>query len=116
MNLLVKITITIFLLVIASYYLYFYFTPSVTVINKSEYVITKVNVSVPKSNLNFGSIELEQVNTIYYSLSQHDGSYNYSLNIDGKLITGACGYLTNNELNKRLVITVSKRNLVGCSQ
>ncbi len=116
MNLLVKITVTILFLVIASYYLYFYITPSVTVINKSEYVITKVNVSLPKSNLNFGSIELEQANTIHYSLSQHDGSYNYSFNIGGKLITGACGYLTNNELNKRFVITVSKRNLVGCNQ
>lgn len=116
MNLLVKITVAILFIVIASYYLYFYITPSVTVINKSEYVITKVNVSLPKSNLNFGSIEFEQANTIFYSLSQHDGSYNYSFNLGDKTITGACGYLTNNEFNKRFVITVSRRNLVGCSQ
>lgn len=116
MNLFVKITAIISFLVIASYYLYFYITPSVTVINKSEYVITKVNVTLPNSNLNFGSIALEQANTIHYSLSQHNGSYKYSLNIGGKLITGVCGYLTNNEFHKRFVITVNKRSLVGCSQ
>ncbi len=116
MNLLVKVTATILFIVISSYYLYFYITPSVTVINKSESVITKVSVSLPKSNLNFGSIELEQENTIYYSLSQNDGSYNYSFSINSKIISGSCGYITNNELNKRFVITVSKSNLVGCSR
>ncbi|RHW74558.1 hypothetical protein [Colwellia sp. RSH04] len=116
MNLLVKITAAILFLVIAFYYLYFYITPSVTVINKSDYVITRVNVTLPESNLNFGSIELEQANTIHYSLSQHDGSYKYSFNIGGKLIAGACGYLTNNELNKRFVITVNNKSLVDCSQ
>jgi hypothetical protein len=116
MNLLIKITVAILLLVIASYYLYFFINPSVTVINESDNVITKAIVSLPESCLNFGSIEHKQENTIYYSLSQNDGSYNYSFKIDSKIITGTCGYLKNNEFNKRFVITVSKSNLVGCSQ
>jgi len=116
MNLLFKITIAVLFIVTASYYLYFYITPSVTVVNKSEYSITEVNVKLPKSNLNFGSIELEQVNSVHYSLSQQDGSYNYSFKIGNEVITGTCGYLRNNEFNKRFVITVSKSNMVGCSQ
>lgn len=103
-------------IVTASYYLYFYITPSVTVVNKSEYLITEANVKLPKNNLNFGSIELEQANSIHYSLSQQDGSYNYSFKIGSKIITGTCGYLTNSEFNKRFVIIVSKNNMVGCSQ
>ena len=115
MNLLIKITLAILFFSITSYYLYFYISPSVTVINKSENTITKASVSLPKSNLNFGSIEHKQVNTIYYSLSQSDGIYKYSFKIGSEVITGTCGYLTNNEINKRFVITVSKSNLVGCS-
>ena len=115
MNLLIKITLAILFFAIASYYLYFYISPSVTVINKSEHLITKASVSLPKSNLNFGSLEHKQENTLYYSLAQDDGSYNYSFKIGGKVITGSCGYLTNNEINKRFVITVSESNLIGCS-
>lgn len=116
MNLFVKITILLLLVCIGSYYLYFYITPNVTVVNKSENVISNVNVSLLNSNLNFGTIELEQENTIYYSLSQSDGSYNYSFSIDRKIISGSCGYITNNEFNKRFVITVSESNQVACNQ
>ena len=116
MNLLNKITVALLFLVIASYYLYFFINPSVTVINESDNIITKAIVSLPESRLNFGSIEYKQENTIHHSLSQNDGSYNYLFQIDGKTITGTCGYLTSNEFNKRFVITVSKSNLVGCSQ
>lgn len=100
--------------VIAAYYLYFYISPSVTVINDTEQLIAKASVSLPKSNLDFGSIKHNQKNTLYYSLEQDDGSYNYSFTIDNKVITGACGYLKNNEINKRLVITVRKRSLIDC--
>ena len=116
MNLLIKITVAIFSFVITSYYLNFFINPSVTVKNDSDNVITKAIVSLPGSRLNFGSIDTRQENTIYYSLSQNDGTYNYSFKTDSKIITGICGYLTNNELNKRFVITVSKNNLVDCSQ
>jgi len=116
MNLLVKIAVAALFFVVGSYYLYFYITPSVTVINESESVITAASVSLPQSNLNFGSIDLGQESTIYYSLSQSDGSYNYSFNISSKIINGSCGYITINELNKRFVITVSKSKLVVCSQ
>lgn len=116
MNLLVKITILLLLVCIGSYYLYFYITPNVTVVNKSENVISNVNVSLLNSNLNFGTIEFERENTIYYSLSQSDGSYSYSFSIDRKMVSGSCGYIANNEFNKRFVITVSESNQVACNQ
>ncbi len=116
MSLLFKIIIVTLFIVTASYYFYFYITPSVTVVNKSVYLITDMNVKLPKNNLNFGSIEPEQENSIYYSLSQQDGSYDYSFKIGSKIKIGTCGYLTNSEFNKRFVITVSKSNMVGCAQ
>ena len=116
MNLFIKVIVTILFLVIASYHLFFFISPSVTIKNKSDNVITKVVVRLPDSRLNFGFIDHNQESTIYYTLSQNDGRYDYSLNIDGKTITGNCGYLTNNEFNKRFVITVTKSHHVYCSQ
>lgn len=115
MHLFIKIILTIVFFVIASYYLYFFISPSVTVINGSASLITQASVSLPNSNLNFGSIEHKKTNTIYYSLAQNDGSYHYLFEIDGEIITGNCGYLTSNEFNKRFVITVSKSKLIDCS-
>jgi len=116
MKLLVKMTIVICFLLISAYYLYFYISPSITVINKSDHIITEVNVKLPKSRLSFGSIELGQMNTIYYSLKQNDGSYHYSFKLAGKIITGTCGYLTSHEFNKRFEITVSKSNQILCKE
>jgi len=114
MKLLLKITIAFILIFSASYQLYFYISPSVTVKNESSHIITAANIKLPKSNLNFGSIERGQMNTIYYELSQSDGSYQYSLRLADKTITGNCANLTNNEINKRFVITLDKRNFVSC--
>ena len=116
MKLLIKITVVILFLVIASYCLYFFINPSVTVVNRSDNVITKAIVRLPESRLDFGAIEHKQKNTIYHSLAQKHGRYNYAFEIEGKTITGTCGYLKNNEFNKRFVITVTKSNVVGCSE
>jgi len=116
MNLLLKITLAVLFIITAAYYLYFYITPSVTIVNNSDYSITEVNVKLPQSNLNFGAVAIEQVNSIHYPLSQQDGSYSYSFEIDNEIVTGTCGYLTSNELNKRFVITVSKNTMVTCTQ
>jgi hypothetical protein len=114
MNLFIKVTLAIVLFVVTSYHLYFYITPSLTVINYTEHLISKAKVSLPSSHLNFGSIKHHQENTLYYSLTQDNGSYNYSFNISEEVITGSCGYLTNNEFNKRFVITVKQNNQIDC--
>ena len=116
MNLFIKMIIFVLALLITSYYLYFYISPSVTVINNSGLAITEINVTLPRNNLNFGSIESGQKNTIYYSLSQEDGVYEYSIQFPEKIFTGVCGYLTGNEINKRFVITINKSNVINCSQ
>jgi hypothetical protein len=116
MRLLFKIFSAISFIVVAAYYLYFYVGPSVTFLNKSEYLITEVNVRLPENNLNFGSIEVNQKNSIHYSLPQPDGNYIYSFKLDRRIITGSCGNLTNYEFNKRFVITVNKNNMVACAQ
>jgi len=114
MNLFIKIILASLLFIIGSYYLYFFVYPSITIINKSAHLIEKASIGLPKSNLDFGSIKPKQENTLYYSLAQDDGNYHYSFKIDGEIIIGSCGHLTNNELNKRFVITVRENNRIDC--
>ncbi len=116
MKLFIKIIMSTFALFVASYYLYFYISPSVTVMNKSALEVIEANVTLPTNNLNFDSINSGQENTIHYSLSQQDGAYKYSINLANETLSGTCGYLTNNEMNKRFVITINKNKRVSCSQ
>lgn len=114
MKLIFKLLVSVIVLYTGAFYLYFFISPSVTIKNNSEYLITKAIVHLPNSRLNFAEIAQEQQNTIYYSLSQKDGSYEYVFSLDGKSMSGSCGYITNNELNKRVVITVNNITSVVC--
>ncbi len=116
MNFLFKTSLILLCILSTSYYCYFYITPSVTVINNSQYRLTEVNVKLRNSNLNFGSIEPEQINSIHYSLKQMDGSYDYSFKIGDSRVRGTCGYITSSEFNKRFEIIVSTSDVVTCVQ
>jgi len=109
-----KISTVILFLVVSAYYLYFYISPNVSVINQSENRISNINVRLTESNMDFGSLEPGETNTIYYSLFQKEGSYQYSIEVGDERITGFCGYITKYEFNKRFVVSVSKRKQVSC--
>lgn len=114
MKFVLKLTFFFMFFLSATYYLYFYISPSITVKNESEQTLLELNVKLPNSNLNFGSIERGQKNTIYYELSQNDGSYQYSFKLKDKLIEGKCGFLTNDEINKRFVLIIDNNSFVSC--
>ncbi len=105
-----------FAIITALYYLMFYVLPSVTVVNKSTTRLTTALVKLPSSWLDFGAIYPGESNTLHYSLSQpKDGTYQYTfITSDGEQYINRCGYVTNNEINKRIILTLESSGGVTC--
>jgi hypothetical protein len=103
----------IILALLAVYYGSYYIMPSVTVINKSGVDIKSTIINLPNSNLDFGAFSQGQQNTIHYALAQSDGVYKYQFDFEDKpSIIGECGYVTQNQINKRVVITLTSKEVV----
>jgi hypothetical protein len=110
-----KVLILLFILSVAAYFISFYIMPSVTVKNLTNVNIQSANVSLPNSGLNFGPIGAQRTNTIHYSLKQSDGVYQYRFTLDNGLVAlGECGYVTNNEIHKRMEISITEGATVVC--
>lgn len=89
--------------------------PSVSVINNSGADIVSATINLPSSHLDFGPISQAQTNTIHYSLDQANGLYEYKFDfVDRQSIYGECGYVTQDEINKRVSLTISIKNVVDC--
>ena len=87
--------------------------PSITVINNSGAEIESATINLPSSNLDFGPISDGQSNTLHYSLDQADGVYKYQFDfVDELLIEGECGYVTQDEINKRVSLIISSKDVV----
>ncbi|UAA38441.1 hypothetical protein KIH87_17445 [Paraneptunicella aestuarii] len=115
MKLVVRIVISILVVMVVAYYGSVFVMPSVTIVNKSGNVVEQAEVALPNSNLNFGMLEDGEVNTLHYFLKQSDGVYNYQFKSENLvMLRGSCGYVTNNEIHKRVVITLNKNNDVVC--
>ncbi|TLU66157.1 hypothetical protein FE810_05405 [Thalassotalea litorea] len=117
MKLLFKIAFSVVAILTALYCASFYILPSVKIVNNSGAEIAQAKVTLPSSQLDFGSISSGESNTLHYSLSQqHDGVYTYEFfSANSVAYRGSCGYVTSNEINKRVVITVQKGKLVTCN-
>ena len=103
----------IMLILVTAYYGTFYVMPSVSVINNSGADIKSAIINLPGSHLDFGPISQGQSNTIHYSLDQADGVYEYQFDFaDKQSIHGECGYVTQDEINKRVSLTISRKNVV----
>ncbi|REL26542.1 hypothetical protein DXX93_08085 [Thalassotalea euphylliae] len=102
---------------ILAYQAYFFLQPSVTLVNKSHYLIEKASVTLPNSHLNFGDIAPNNINTIYYALAQQDGEYHYRIELGESVnteVSGACGYVTHSEYHKRVDIVFTADLAVQC--
>jgi len=116
MKLTFKLLVSFFVVLIIAYYGSAFVMPSVTIKNNSGNEIKQIQVALPSSNLNFGSLIDSKQNTLHYSLKQNDGSYIYKfINESTDMFSGSCGYVTHNEFHKRVVITINKNNEVVCS-
>lgn len=115
MKLFAKIVISILVFIVVAYYGSVFIMPSVTLVNKSGDVVEQAEVSLPNSNLNFGVLMDGEENTLHYSLEQSDGVYHYLFKSKNSVVfRGSCGYVTHNEIHKRVVITLNKNNEVIC--
>jgi len=116
MKLVFKLITTISLILILAYFTSSFVLPSVTVINNSGQVIEQIQVTLPSSHLDFGSLNDSQSNTLHYALKQSDGTYIYQFtNTNSDLLTGSCGYVTQNEFHKKVVITINKNQQIVCN-
>lgn len=78
----------------------------------------QAKIDLPGSHLDFGFIASGSSNALRYLLTQPlDGAYRYT----GKLphsveIIGSCGYVTNHEFNKPVVIAIKSDKQLSCKR
>lgn len=118
MKLLYKILFSVLTLLVVLYYSSFYVLPSITIVNASAVRVAQAEIDLPASHLDFGSIASGSGNALHYSLTQaKDGVYRYTIKFTDSVEThGSCGYVTDNEFNKRVVITIESDQQVSCEQ
>jgi len=115
MKLIAKLLGAVILTLFAVYHLAFLIMPSITIQNDAEVGISLASVTLPSSNLDFGAIDAGTENTLHYSLEQADGAYRYQLQLaNGVALKGACGYVTNSEVNKRVIIRLTGDHRLVC--
>jgi hypothetical protein len=89
--------------------------PSITIINNSGVKIEQAEITLPANHLDFGTIANNQQNTLHYALNQSDGSYHYTFKLTGlSAISDNCGYVTQNEIHKRVFISINHNFEVIC--
>lgn len=100
---------------VVAYYGSAFVMPSITVVNRSGETVEQVEVALPSSNLNFGSLVADEQNTLHYTLKQNDGAYHYTIKLgNSPIFQGTCGYVTKNEIHKRVIITLKENYKVVC--
>ena len=92
-------------------------SPEILVANESLFTIDEVVIQLPSNRIVFGEVLPGSESSIYYSPSQADGTYNYSVSLNnGNRLSGTCGYVTNSEFGKRLRLAVNAEVEVGCRE
>lgn len=110
-----KIVGLVIFVVVASYYVSMFIMPSITIVNHSGHLIAQAKIILPNNQLDFGTIAHRQQNTLHYSLTQNDGVYRYQFEYANQVIVeGHCGYVTNNQINKRVTLVIKQDNQVTC--
>ncbi|USD39498.1 hypothetical protein [Ferrimonas sp. SCSIO 43195] len=98
---------------VALYQGYLFVLPSITVINASGGAVS-VTVRLPSNRLDFGRIAPGADNTLYYTLAQQPGDYRYRLQRSGAEVTGHCGRVAENEVHKRVKMTIGSDGQLRC--
>ena len=111
-----KVIAFILVALVIIYQATFWALPSVTIKNQSNLPITSSYVFLPQSKLDFGELGINKTNTLHYQLQQVDGVYRYQLTFQNKdPIKGECGYVTSNEIHKRVEIVVTSNYKILCN-
>jgi hypothetical protein len=92
-------------------------SPEIAVANESSSAIDEAVIQLPSNRVVFGEILPGSESSIYYSVSQADGTYNYSVSLsDGNRLSGTCGYVTNSQYGKRLRLVVNSNEEIECQE
>lgn len=116
MKLLIKIILFAISLLLITYYAIMFIMPSITIVNNTGITIEQADVALPTNHLDFGTIANMKQNTLHYALKQNDGSYQYIFKLkNSTVISGNCGYVTQNEVHKRVSISINNKFDVICT-
>ncbi|MCP4412105.1 MAG: hypothetical protein GY808_06005 [Gammaproteobacteria bacterium] len=115
MNKILWVIVTIFALALFAIKLFFMAMPEVVVTNLSDVNIKTVTIKLSSSRIVFDDILTSESSSIYYSINQADGAYKYTILFEtDEIISGECGYLTQNEIGKIFRIDVINTTEVRC--
>ena len=90
-------------------------TPSVSVQNNSQQMLSEIVIQLPSNTLRFDNIAPGESGDIFYDAAQKDGHYGISLKRGTELIHATCGLVTDGEWGKRMVISISA-TLIDCKE
>jgi hypothetical protein len=109
--------VVIFGLVVAGVFTYRLASPEIVISNFSQLTAEEIVIQLPSNRIVFGEVVSEAESAIYYSASQADGTYNYSVKFPGKpVFSGSCGYVTNSDYGKRLQLVLLGPEVVECRE
>ena len=92
-------------------------SPEIVIVNSSASTLQEVIVQLPSNRIVFGEIQPDSKSTIYYSATQSDGEYSYSVSFKGAPpLVGSCGSVTDSEFGKRLQLVVLRNGSVECRE
>ena len=92
-------------------------SPEIVIVNHSSQFINQVIVTLPSNRIVFGEIAPMADSTIFYSWTQPDGVYEYQISFtSGAIINGRCGYVTNHDIGKRLLLSVEPDLKIICRE
>lgn len=90
-------------------------SPEIEVRNAGAISIEEVVITLPSNRVVFGTIEPGAGSTIYYSVDQTDGVYQYSINFGDQVsLSATCGYVSSGGYGKRLRLVVHGSQRVEC--
>ena len=74
-------------------------------------------MELPSNRIVFGEVPPGTESTIYYSATQGDGVYSYSIKFENAPpLVGSCGYVTSSEFGKRLQLIVVNKGHAECRE
>ena len=109
--LILSVAVSIYL----AYLGYLRLLPSIQIDNLTSKTLSLAKVQLPSNQLDMSPIAPGQSQEIYYSPQQKDGVYRYIFEFsDGTQITGSCGYITQSEYTKRVLISIRSATDIKC--
>lgn len=96
---------------------YLLVAPEISVANVGRTTIEELIVQLPSSRVTISELIPGADQSIYYSASQADGTYDYAVRFaDGQELSGQCGYVTNSEFGKRFQLVVIGPDNAKCRE